>query len=159
MAQGENVYPLESEAGNPLDVDQYGTAAVRDQKLAQTLAELIAVQRDTIVQLEIIADHLRKMSAPAMATTLPPFAVASSMSNQVFLEPNGNRVSCIVFNNSTADLYLLLGAGIASLTNFTYKLGTNVTLELPLVAITGSISGIWSAVNGSAQVTEVVKLY
>ena len=79
---------------------------------------------------------------------------ASSLtSSQVILAANTARKEALIFNNSTANLYLAF-TGTASLTAFTVKLATNTAYALPMPLYKGVISGIWDAANGSAQVTE-----
>jgi hypothetical protein len=58
-----------------------------------------------------------------------------------------------VFNNSTANLFLALGPNAAT-TNFTLKMATGSYYEVPF-GYTGIITGVWDAVNGNAQVTEL----
>ena len=79
--------------------------------------------------------------------------VSSLTSSQVILAANTNRKEAVIFNNSTANLYLAF-TGTASLTAFTVKLATNTAYAMPMPLYKGVISGIWDAANGSAQVTE-----
>jgi len=80
-------------------------------------------------------------------------SVASAMATTTLLAANANRLGATVFNNSTANLYLALGAG-AGTTNFTIKLAAGAYYPIPF-GFTGIISGIWDAVNGNALVTEL----
>lgn len=79
--------------------------------------------------------------------------VASSTSSVAVLAANANRKEGLIFNNSTANLYLAF-TGTASTTAFTVKLTTNTAYALPTPLYKGVISGIWDAANGTAQVTE-----
>jgi hypothetical protein len=79
--------------------------------------------------------------------------VASSASDVTILAANANRYGAAVFNDSTAVLYLLLGAGTASNTNYTVKLASMGYFETPW-DFTAIIKGIWASANGSARVTE-----
>ena len=79
--------------------------------------------------------------------------VTSVTSSAVILAANTARKEALIFNNSTANLYLAF-TGTASLTAFTVKLATNTSYTLPTPLYKGVISGIWDAANGSAQVTE-----
>lgn len=70
----------------------------------------------------------------------------------------GGSPNVIIVNNSTAIMYVLLGAGAAGPGNFTYELpaitnGVPATKELDF---NGPIQGAWAAANGSAEVTEIV---
>lgn len=79
--------------------------------------------------------------------------VTSTTSSQVILAANTSRKEAVIFNNSTANLYLAF-TGTASTSAFTVKLATNTAYALPMPLYKGVISGIWDAANGTAQVTE-----
>jgi len=73
----------------------------------------------------------------------------------VILASNSNRLGATIFNDSTADLYLLLGSGAnASTTNFSVKVAAGGYYEVPF-NYTGAIDGVWGAAgSGNARVTE-----
>ncbi len=79
--------------------------------------------------------------------------VTSSTSSVTILAANTNRKEALIFNNSTANLFLAF-TGTASVTAFTVKLAAGGSYALPMPLYKGVISGIWDAVNGTAQVTE-----
>ena len=79
--------------------------------------------------------------------------VASSTSSVTLLAANIQRRQVIIFNNSTRNLFLTFGA-TSSATAFSIRLVT-FGVFIDSEGYTGVISGIWSAVNGDAQVTEV----
>jgi hypothetical protein len=81
-------------------------------------------------------------------------SVASSASTGVLLAAKAARRGAVIVNESTAVLYLAYAA-TASLTAYTYAVPAGSTFEMPRPAYTGAISGIWSAANGSARVTEL----
>lgn len=80
-------------------------------------------------------------------------AVTSSATVVTLLAANTARVGALVVNNSTATLYLKLGSA-ASLTSWSVQLDPGAYWEMPRRYYTGIITGIWSAVNGDAKVTE-----
>jgi len=80
-------------------------------------------------------------------------AVASSATVVTLLAANTARVGALVVNSSTATLYLKLGSA-ASLTSWSVQLDPGAYWEMPRRYYTGIITGIWSAVNGDAKVTE-----
>lgn len=91
---------------------------------------------------------------PAAATGTPS-NVAGSAASVTVLAANPNRKGAVVYNDSTAVLYLLLSAaGPASLTNYTVQLPAQSYFELPPPVYTGIVLGIWAAANGFARVTE-----
>lgn len=79
--------------------------------------------------------------------------VASSASNVTLKASNASRKMLIIVNDSTAILYVKLGA-TASSTSYSYKLSAGDTLELPHPTYTGAVDGIWASANGNAYVTE-----
>lgn len=81
-------------------------------------------------------------------------SVASSISNVVLLAANSVRLGATIYNESSALLYIKLGAG-ATLTDFTIKLFPLGYYEVPY-GYTGEIDGIWSIANGSAKIGELL---
>ncbi|MFZ2544844.1 MAG: hypothetical protein WAW80_02620 [Candidatus Saccharimonadales bacterium] len=79
--------------------------------------------------------------------------VAASATSVTVLALNANRRGGSIYNDSTATLYLKLGA-TASTTSYTVKMYTDDYYEIPFW-YTGVIDGIWSSATGSARVTEV----
>jgi hypothetical protein len=88
-------------------------------------------------------------SVAAATSTTTLFAVAYPDEN------GGNGTNGrTVFNDSTATLYLLFGAG-ASTTDYTVQLAPGAYYEFPCAngMYCGEVDGIWSAVNGNARLT------
>jgi len=81
-------------------------------------------------------------------------SVAAATSSVVLAAASGNnRKGISVFNDSTATLYLAKGDS-ASTTLYTVQIAPGGFYECPY-GYSGPLSGIWSAVNGSAKITEV----
>jgi hypothetical protein len=98
------------------------------------------------------ANGLRVNPTPRAATTAVT-SVASSATNVTLLASNTSRVGAAVFNDSTALLFVKLGA-TASATSFTVKLYQDGYFEVPF-GFTGQIDGLWASATGSARITEV----
>ena len=81
--------------------------------------------------------------------------VASSASDVTILASNTSRESAGIYNDSTQILYLLVGSGTSSTSNFTVRLLPTGYYEVP-AGYTGIIKGIWASANGNARVTEWV---
>lgn len=90
-------------------------------------------------------------SRPATATLA---SVPSSAVSVVILVANAARRQYVVHNQSTKILYLAYAA-TATAAAFTVLVPANSEYESVLNSYTGVISGIWSAVNGNARVTEI----
>lgn len=94
---------------------------------------------------------------PASSATIHR-VVVSLTSAQTLAYERANRVGCVIYNNSTADLYVLLqnNPGTAvSASNASYKIASQGALEVPY-GYTGEIHGVWASANGTAQVTEFI---
>lgn len=67
----------------------------------------------------------------------------------------GERHGFAIYNDSTAVLYLLLGDGTASATNYTLQVAASGYYEGPW-SWDGAVQGIWAAAGaGAARVTEM----
>lgn len=88
------------------------------------------------------------------STTGTQSTVDDSASNVTLLAANANRLGATVFNDSTVDLYLKLGA-TASVTSFTCKVAAAGYYEVPSHYV-GIIDGIWASnAAGAARITEL----
>lgn len=94
-------------------------------------------------------------SKPLQTSTSALTQVTAATSTTTVLASNSSRVGAYVFNDSTATLYLAF-ASTASTTAYTLQVPPGGTyLHDGPVIYTGQLSGIWSAANGAARVTEV----
>lgn len=89
---------------------------------------------------------------PVTSTVATPTAVNSSTTSQTLLASNTSRKGAIIWNNSTAYLYIELG-GTASSSVFSIRLDPNGYCELPFGYV-GTVTGIWASANGNALVRE-----
>ena len=80
-------------------------------------------------------------------------SVSGSASNTTLLASNASRRGASVYNDSSAALYVKLGA-TASTSSFTIKLSQDGYYEVPF-SYTGVIDGIWASATGNARVTEI----
>lgn len=82
--------------------------------------------------------------------------VGDSASSVTVLAANANRKGAIIYNDSSAILYLKYGA-TASTSSFTYRVNPFQTLEIKSDALyLGIIDGIWASdAGGNARVTEL----
>lgn len=95
-------------------------------------------------------------SSPSTASTATLTNVNAAASDTSLLASNGNRLAAFFFNDSTAILYLSLGAGAASTTSYTVQVPPGGYYELPTSPfVTCAVRGIWSAAAGSVRITEM----
>jgi hypothetical protein len=89
----------------------------------------------------------------APTTTATVTSVAAAVASTQILAANAARRGASLYNDSTAELKLKLGTG-ASATSFSVDMLPGSYFEVPF-GYTGVLHGIWTAVNGSARVTEL----
>lgn len=80
-------------------------------------------------------------------------SVPSSTSSVPILVANAARRRVVIFNNSSKTLFLAFGA--VAVLNKGIPVPSMQVYSGPLNDYTGLISGIWSAANGTAEVTEI----
>ena len=79
--------------------------------------------------------------------------VTAATANTLLVAADDNRRFASVYNDSTATLYLCLGATAASLSNFSVRVPPETLYEVPSAVSGVEMRGIWDAVDGSAIVT------
>ena len=87
------------------------------------------------------------------STTSTITSVMAAPASTLILAANANRKDAKIHNNSTARLYLAFGS-TASTSSFSVLLEAGGFYEMA-IAYTGAMSGIWTAANGNALVTEL----
>jgi hypothetical protein len=93
-------------------------------------------------------------STTARAGTGTASSVASTVTtNTTILAANAARFGASIYNESTAVLFLLLGAGTESATVYTLQMAAGSYYETPF-GFTGIIKGHWASANGAARVVE-----
>lgn len=90
-------------------------------------------------------------SRPSTATIT---SVPSSASSVTLLAANVARRRMIIVNESSKTLFVAFAA-TATAAAYTVSVSGNSTYQGLLDDYTGIVTGIWSAVNGNARVTEV----
>jgi hypothetical protein len=88
-------------------------------------------------------------SASVVSTTVPATTTAVQL-----VAANPNRKALSIQNASTAVLFIDFD-GTVSTTSFQARLASQANFEPP-VNYTGAIHGVWSAVNGAAEIREYV---
>lgn len=127
-----------------------GAAARIDDKRAQIIVGEDAATRGrrwTIDAQGALSVKEKRAATPTQTS------VAASASSVTVIASNANRLGATVYNDSTVDLYLKLGA-TASTTSFTVKMAAASYYEVPF-GYTGIIDGIWASATGNARITEL----
>jgi hypothetical protein len=94
----------------------------------------------------------------AVAGTGTITSVGDATSSTTILAANSSRKGAVIYNDSTAILYLALSNTTASTTVYTVQVPADGYYELPAMqsVYTGVIVGIWASdAGGSARVTEL----
>lgn len=88
------------------------------------------------------------------ATVTQVTSVASTTSLKA---ANAARTGITIANDSTSILYVLLGTGTASATNYSFALPAKGTVpsDRTISGFTGAIQGFWVSANGFAMISEV----
>lgn len=83
--------------------------------------------------------------------------ITSAAANTLLKAANAARVGLIIANDSTAILYILLGTGTASATNYSFALPAKGTVaaDRTITGYTGEVRGFWASANGNGLVTEI----
>jgi hypothetical protein len=87
------------------------------------------------------------------STTPMVTSVSGSTTSATLLAANSARLGATFYNDSTAVLYLKLGA-TASPASFTVKMQSSDYYEVPAVH-SGRVDGVWDGAAGSVKVTEL----
>jgi hypothetical protein len=89
------------------------------------------------------------------ATTV--VASATTVGGVELLARNTRRKGAMIFNDSSAILYIGFGSGAVSATAHAKEMAAGEVYQLPLMqdgVYNGLVKGIWASVNGEAKVTE-----
>jgi len=133
--------------------------------VAQTLLRLQTILRTTSQGYDETLSGNVKFSLEEINTTIPVVTtepksatgtlsnVDASASNVTLLASNSSRLGATIFNDSTVNLYIKLGA-TSSLISFTVKILAGGYYEIPF-RYNGRIDGIWDSATGTARVTEL----
>jgi succinate-acetate transporter protein len=92
-------------------------------------------------------------------TTAALASVSASASTVVLRAANPARVGLLVYNDSTAVLYLAYAAA-ASTSVYSVQIPGGGYYEMPYggqFPYAGAVSGIWASANGAARITELTE--
>lgn len=155
MAQNNLGAPVvvTNNAANPITVAQSngsgGTAtALPPGRAAAASSVPVVLSNEDFARLAAVA------FGGSTGTTTSVTSVATST---LLKAANAARTGITIANDSTSILYVLLGTGTASATNYTFAIAAKGTIasDRTVTGYTGAIQGIWAAANGFAMVTEV----
>ena len=156
-------------AANPLPtsatVSTTGLATSAKQDTGNTSLASIKTDTDSIVT------NTNKLIAPSVnsgtidtttqrtvaggAATGVKSSVAGNAGSVTILAANPVRKGAMVYNDSTAILYLDLSGGTATTSSYSVQMPSQGFFELPGPNIyNGLITGIWASATGNARVTE-----
>lgn len=90
------------------------------------------------------------------SATVAQTTVADTTTSTTILSSNTARLGATIENDSSAVLYLLLGSGTASATNYSVRMVQYAYYEVPY-GFTAALSGVWASDpgDGAARVTEI----
>lgn len=79
--------------------------------------------------------------------------VASSATSVTIFADTGHANGRIVFNDSSAILYLAFDGSVASTTNYSVQVAAGASYQFPQPVLAGKITGIWASANGNGRTT------
>lgn len=130
--------------------DNGGTLSVDDGAGSLTVDGTVTVQ-DGGGSLTVDGSVTANPTRPATPTVT---SVNDTATSTTLLASNASRLGATVYNDSTVNLFVKLGA-TASATSFTVRLEPNTYYEVPF-GYTGIIDGIWASdASGAARITEL----
>lgn len=80
-------------------------------------------------------------------------SVAGTVTSTTILAASSTRKGAMIYNDSTADLYLGFGTTAVSATSFSVLLGPGDLYEVPDKWRTIEIRGLWASATGNARIT------
>lgn len=102
------------------------------------------------------SDPIPMIMDVAPRSVTPTVSVASSTSSVSIVSANSDRKGISVYNNSTAALFLSYATPATAANSFMQmQPGSMLMLDQQLM-VSNAIYGIWTAANGTAQVTEYI---
>lgn len=131
-------------------VDDNEQAITEDNPLSVSIPNGVTASIDAPVS---IAGTVSTVDTPKGSSSGLNNSIPSTTGNSLLIVANADRAGATVFNDSTAALYINLGDGNASSTNYTYKCPAGGYYELPF-GFKGDVKGAWATNNGAARVTE-----
>ena len=82
-------------------------------------------------------------------------SIAAGLSSTQLLAANSQRRQAIIYNAAGANLYICFCTTADTAVNFTVIVPVGGFFEFPQPAYGGVVAGVWSALGGSGQVTEI----
>lgn len=89
----------------------------------------------------------------AGSTGAQTIVASTTTPNTTLIAANASRFGLTIFNDSTSDLFVLLGAGTESATVWTHKIAAGGYYEVPEAFVTMRASGHWTTADGNARIT------
>lgn len=126
-----------------------GTLGTGQAQLVKIIDGTINSTNKWIVDSDGAANVIQTGKTTATLTNVTSAATSTSL-----LASNSAAHARMVFNDSTAILYLKFGT-TASATSYTVQIPPGGYYEFPQPLYKGAVDGIWSAANGAARLTEM----
>lgn len=134
----------------------HGTPYITDAGKAVYANAIPSTSIPTITAITVVnPDGTNVGASGQQSITATVTSVASALTPVLLLMFNENRRTASFFNDGTQILYLKFGLN-ATTSTYTVQVPGGAFYELPQPCYTGSISGVWTTINGSVRVTEAV---
>lgn len=145
-------------SGKTIATDRVGTLDIQVVKLDGgsdgNSTPIVAGQQTASASIPVVLASDQPAIPNPSASSATITSVAGSGSSTTLKASNSARKGLIIFNDSSAALYIKFGA-TASTSSFSIKLFPYETYAMDTVIYTGIIDGIWDSATGNARVTEL----
>lgn len=141
----------------PVQITNNGTVSVSNLPATQAISGTVGVS-GTVPTLEQggTTNIAGTPTIQPVRTTIVPTltTVVAGTASGTILASNANRRGATIYNDSTANMYLLLGTAAASVSSMSLLMAGASYYEVPF-NYAGQIMGAWTAANGTARITEL----
>jgi hypothetical protein len=121
--------------------------------------------RNNPTAVEVVNDSASPVSVDASGTVVTVIdkraatstvtAIPAAVSNTQIVAASASRLGVMIYNDSTAAMYLRYGSGTPSASDYSTQLQPGALLIVPDRSSRLEMRAIWAAANGNARVTEV----
>lgn len=105
------------------------------------------------VATSIVPPHIYNAGFLRSSANVSQSVVTASVTSQLFLDANPERQGVSIYNDSPNAIYLLIGTGTASASNFSVLIPALGYFETPYKC-GAELNGVWNAAVGGARITE-----
>lgn len=115
----------------------------------------VEVVNDASAPVKVDASGIDVTVLDKRAVTSVVTSITASVSNTPIVAVSTTRLGVMIYNDSTATMYLRYGNGAPTVSDYSAQLQPGALFIVPDRSARLEMRAIWSAANGAAKVTEV----